>query len=109
MTTTIENKVPLPHILTVPMANNQNLFRFVTDTDLKVGQELTDFNRRQNNPDTNLVESVYNVFKIKEVLEKRKAKGVWDNWPKHPTYYKTIGTFIGCQFECNLGTDKFLK
>lgn len=101
------DRIKFPHVLTMPKQSNGNLLRFVTDE--TIGERLIDRDRSQHNPDTQTQENVYNVFQITEVKEKRKAKGDWKNWPQHPTYYATTGTYLGNQFESNLGTDNFIN
>jgi len=100
-------KVPFPHILTEPKQSNGFLFRFVTDnfSDNRIIEKV----RTQNNPKTDLMESVYNVFEMEAIEERRKAKGDWSKWDKHPEYFKGVGKYIGDQFESNLGTNDFIK
>lgn len=104
-----KNQTPFPHVLTPPKQSNKNLFRFVTDEDVDAGGVIKEYSRRQNNPESDEVEAVYDIFKISDIKEKRKAKGDWSNWGLTPTYYKATGSYLGAQFESNLGTDVFLK
>lgn len=100
-------KASFPHILSTPLQLQSGFFRIVSDKE--IGDTLTNFNRRQLNPATDQMEQVFNIYRIDEIREKRKARGDWTNWDKHPDYYLASGKYLGDQFSSNLGTDVFIK
>lgn len=76
---------PFPHVLTLPVKENNWLLRFVTPKEINPGDIIQEqsMNGVKNTP-----------FKVIEISTRREAKGDWSKWPNHPYYYEAKGRQI---------------
>lgn len=98
----MSNRIPFPHILTLPKESNNRRIRFVTDSFSLDTPILYAKDRSQLNEKTGRVEVVYNKFTVDQIKEIRPARWNWSNWLKHPTYYDAIGVYEGQVFESDI-------
>lgn len=77
-------KIPFPHILTYPKDNSfpprGPIVRIVSPEDM-LGYEFNITVMKGK-------DVRYARHKVTEVLSKRKARGDWSEWEKHPDYYE---------------------
>lgn len=94
-------RVPLPHILTEPKYSNGFQLRFVQLEDVMEGELLFEHSHVQENLNNRKLEPVYRTFVIKEIKEKRPARGDWPDGDK-PLYFDCIAEYLGLRFKSAL-------